>query len=401
MFTKNLPQSRPGSVQRLGKLELSSSLRTRSKWLLTLIILVLGLTQTTSNLLAYEAGDTVVVIKPTQLKINNKVIQKAAVATTYRVHLVNDHWLWVGEGVLGWINEKNVIALADAEKHFTNQLNQARSANNYLARAKVYQSLARYDQAVADYSTLLAMHKNLLPAYVGRAQCYLKTKSYQQAVNDCTVAIRSNPRSTGALNIRGNAYHHLGKYDLAISDYNLALQIKAKSAITYLNRGMAWDEKSVYNKAYTDYSKAIEQAPSLASAYAYRGLVSKRQGDLASTLSDYRKAIKLEDNNAHYHGMLAWLLATCSDTAYQDAALAVTHATKACELTSFKDAGYCDILAAAYASQGDFGSAEKYQAQAIKLLPNDTPKILKEELNGRLLQYKNRQPFIEKQPLGK
>ena len=46
---------------------------------------------------------------------------------------------------------------------------------------------------------------------------------------------------------------------------------------------------------------------------------------------------------------LAWLLATAPDARFRDGPRAVEHATRACELSGWRDAAALDTLAAAYA----------------------------------------------------
>jgi serine/threonine-protein kinase len=68
---------------------------------------------------------------------------------------------------------------------------------------------------------------------------------------------------------------------------------------------------------------------------------------------------------------------------------AVELALKACELSDWKNPGYLDTLAAAYARVGDFGNAVKWQEKALESpeLANNT------EAQQRLNFYLERKPW--------
>jgi len=65
----------------------------------------------------------------------------------------------------------------------------------------------------------------------------------------------------------------------------------------------------------------------------------------------------------------ATILAKCIDKKYRDGVKAVAAATRACELTDWKDFEDLSILAAAYTEQGDFPSAIKWQTAAVEQSP--------------------------------
>ena len=94
----------------------------------------------------------------------------------------------------------------------------------------------------------------------------------------------------------------------------------------------------------------------------------------------------------HTSSDLAWLRATCPDASYRDGKQAVTGATKACELSEWKNANAVDTLAAAYAETGQFDKAVEWQQKAIDLAPKEDTK---EKGRRRLELYKAGKPYRE------
>jgi hypothetical protein len=89
---------------------------------------------------------------------------------------------------------------------------------------------------------------------------------------------------------------------------------------------------------------------------------------------DYRRALALYDELARTypdlveaHSRSAWLRATRPDAQSRDGKLAVESARCACELTNWHDPGELEVLAAACAAAGDFGTAVKWQEKAVTL----------------------------------
>lgn len=65
---------------------------------------------------------------------------------------------------------------------------------------------------------------------------------------------------------------------------------------------------------------------------------------------------------------LAWGRVNCPVAVFQNRDKAIVEATKACQLTNWKNYEYINTLAAAYSQIGDFVNAVKWQKQAISLL---------------------------------
>jgi hypothetical protein len=89
--------------------------------------------------------------------------------------------------------------------------------------------------------------------------------------------------------------------------------------------------------------------------------------------------------NAEGLNAFAWSLATNPHDAFRDDKRAVEVATRACELSSWKDADHIDTLAAGHAEAGDFRMAVRFQELAIGtgILDNDVGLRLHPYREGR------------------
>jgi serine/threonine-protein kinase len=88
----------------------------------------------------------------------------------------------------------------------------------------------------------------------------------------------------------------------------------------------------------------------------------------------------------------AWLWATCPEPEFRDGKKAVESATKACELSKWKERNDLDTLAASYAETGDFDQAVKWEEKAIALTP-ESEAGEKKARNERLALYRNGKPY--------
>lgn len=93
---------------------------------------------------------------------------------------------------------------------------------------------------------------------------------------------------------------------------------------------------------------------------------------------------------------LAWLLATCPDGRFRNAAKAVENATRACEMTEWEAVHCLGTLAAAHAENRDFTRAIHYQRRALRLAPADG----KEQHRQWLALYREGKPYREPPAMG-
>jgi tetratricopeptide (TPR) repeat protein len=159
--------------------------------------------------------------------------------------------------------------------------------------------------------------------------------------------------------------------------------------------------QSKYDPALRDYDRAIELDPLRAAFWNARGFTWHMKGiedadrpaceDRA--LSDYAEAIRLDPNYASAINNRAWLRATSKVDRCRDGKQAVAEATRACELTAWKNPGYLDTLSVANAEIGDFEQAVRWQKKAL-----DDPSYEREEgrnARTKLALYRKQQAFRE------
>jgi hypothetical protein len=90
-----------------------------------------------------------------------------------------------------------------------------------------------------------------------------------------------------------------------------------------------------------------------------------RLGQKGAAINTFIEAANLSPRDAYSRAGAAWIYATATDAQIRNGAQAVALATQAAKLSGEKDATILDVLAAAYAEQGDFAMAQHWEGKAI------------------------------------
>ena len=287
--------------------------------------------------IGYEVGDVVTAVRDATLRVRDqgKVREVDVVfpGATMRVGKVNGSWLWVSNGLPGWLDESAVIPSEEAVDYFTVKLErEPKSVRWRYARAIAWAQSGEYEIAVADYSQLLRYSEH--PPYY---------------------------------HLRGMCHYHLGDYENALADFNEAIRGNPRSARYYNSRALAWLDTGELQRALRDANEAIRRNPKFASAYTNRGRVRLAQQEYEKAIGDFREAIRRDPKYAQAFQHLAWLLATCDDASVRDPAKAIEYARTACALTDVRDGRAVGTLAAAYAAADDFDQAVRWEVKAGEL----------------------------------
>jgi tetratricopeptide (TPR) repeat protein len=404
---------------------------TLTLWLLPLA----SLWSLAGSALAQEVGDSIVIkTKDASIRANNAsaTLQRGDLLSVLKVEPNRFYArLWEGKKrqAEGWVNRSDVLALPAALAVYDEELKRSPTAEGYGIRGEIQGHLRDYDkaladfdeairldpkqatfysdrgaarsykhqedQAIADFTEAIRLDPQYAAAYVRRAFAWRKKGQFDKALADCNEALRINPSFVAGRTGRALVWMSGKQYGLAISECGDAIRLDPNFAAGYATRASAWQLKQDYTKAIADYNEAIRLNPKSAQWFASRGAAYAATEDDEQALADFDAAIRLDAKNYVALTFRAWLTATCADARYRDAKKALKDAKKACELTDWKDGNPVGALAAAYAENGDFLNAVKWQKKAIELLP-ENQKQYRAGLQMRLNLYQAQQPYHEK-----
>jgi tetratricopeptide (TPR) repeat protein len=268
----------------------------------------------------------------------------------------------------------------------------------YANRASVYLLLGEDKQALQDYSTAIVLAPKDAAYYANRGGARTRLRQFKEAVADCTEALRLDPKKNLALVNRSSACISLRRFDDAIADCTAAIAINPDYGAAYANRSVAYAEKGMYDLAIADCECALRHGvEDAAGCYLNRSNCYYEKGNFWQAISDAGSAVLSNSAYGPGYGRLAWLFATCKDARLRDGKKALDNARKACDLSSWQDAGCLETLAAAYAETSSFAEAIKWQKKAIERLEN-SPTSNATSLNAaraRLELYKQSKPYHE------
>lgn len=168
----------------------------------------------------------------------------------------------------------------------------------YYSRARAYEELAEYDQAIADLTKYIASNPTnkeyLADGYNHRGNCYNAQNNWAKAIADYTTGLQLFPKMFVYVN-RGNAYQDMNDLVKAINDYNQAIAMDVKAAEAYYNRARAYYKQKLYTKAVGDLDIYITlnktNKPFLADGYWNRSNAYAALGNTTEAFKDINAAI--------------------------------------------------------------------------------------------------------------
>jgi tetratricopeptide (TPR) repeat protein len=287
--------------------------------------------------------------------------------------------------------------------------------------------------ATEDFITLnkveyeLAQHPSSIDLRLRAAELLSAIGRHPEAAAHYEKILAEKPDDARALAGLGATHAAENRDADAIPFLERALAAQTNLAEAHLTLGTIRERASNTTAALAHFRAATGAKPDLAPAWTSIGHLQARLGNTAAALDAYEHAAKLcsTDSEAQMNAglaaanlqraplanrylreaarlrpdwppplnALAWLLATHPDSDARNGAAAVNLARRACELTSFQNASYLDVFAAALAETGDFQQAVAIEEKSASLAQTSAGNPAAAEFQARLKLYKSGVPF--------
>ncbi|XP_033111439.1 uncharacterized protein LOC117112460 isoform X2 [Anneissia japonica] len=156
----------------------------------------------------------------------------------------------------------------------------------YMHRGILYMELNRFEDAMADFESVLKLDRNMAAAHVNLGLIYMtKLNNYHKAIQKFSNAIKVDPTYVRALVCRAKAYQLIHELKYALMDYTRAIHLRPDQQHYYMYRGEILLEMKNFELASFCVQHAAELSHGL-------GQSPTQQAAVQSFLHNYNKAIE-------------------------------------------------------------------------------------------------------------
>ncbi|HTU25227.1 MAG TPA: tetratricopeptide repeat protein [Pirellulales bacterium] len=139
----------------------------------------------------YKAGDFVVVIRASELRVENQTVDRVEPGILMGVDIAQGDWLWVTNQKSGWLSTANVMPAQNAVDYFTAAIRRNPSDARLYSRRGVARALNKNIQgALADYQEAIRLKPAEAVYYGDRGCFYMAAGDFDRAIADFAEEIK-------------------------------------------------------------------------------------------------------------------------------------------------------------------------------------------------------------------
>lgn len=249
----------------------------------------------------------------------------------------------------------------------------------------------RLAEARTEFAQAVRLNPSFVQARVNLATALARAGDWPGAAREYEEALRQDPESEPAHFKLGSGLASRRRPAEAVPHLREAVRLWPEDAAAWDELGRALADLGELADATVAFREAVRREPSalyrcdLAEALA-------QTGQVAAAREEYRRALEAEPGLPERATRAAWGLATDPDPARRDGRLAVRLARVACEARPAPSARELDVLAGAYAENGQFKEAVKIGGQALEAAGEGAEA---DAVRARLAAYRRGSPYRE------
>ena len=319
-------------------------------------------------------------------------------------------------------------AIQDVCKNIESHLSPEAHAMALANLAQLYAWCAKFEDGYRLAQQAIEMAPMVAPAYLQAAVNAGNLGKMEESAEYYQHYLQLEPDAVEIQDRVGRLLVSQGKMDEAIEHYQKALQVNPAYAEAHNNLAIALQTKGNLNEAMDHYRQALQINPAYPSAHNNLATVLKMMGRIDEAALHYSEAIKADPDffESHYNlalilmgqgrfdealqhfqqvrrikgdwpdvlVVIAYALAVHPDEQKRDAKQAIQLAEQAVAMDNNQNIQFLNILAIAYAADGQFDRAVTTTQKVLTLATaaNDARQI--QTVEKRLELYKQGKPYL-------
>lgn len=284
---------------------------------------------------------------------------------------------------------------ADSMEYFRAGLERVpQSATGHFHLGRALLSLGKTDEAAAEFEKTLQIDPKYHPAQFQLGMRATAANQLNVAADFFRKVVEHQPQHVEAWTNLGVVLARTKQPAASVEALIRATELDPNNVQALLFLGGQWATLGRFAEASQCFRRVTELNPNIAQGYAALGQALVKMREDTSAASALRRAIELNPQDAGSRLQLAWLQATSSVDSVRAGEVALIAALDLAKQTKRLDPRVLDVLAAAYAENGQFKDAVAAIHEAQTRIPQDHP--LQKLLLERLAQYEQGHPFREK-----
>jgi tetratricopeptide (TPR) repeat protein len=165
-------------------------------------------------------------------------------------------------------------------------------ADAYVGRGALLVDRGRFDDAITDLDSAIALEPNDPEMSYHRARAYRGKGDFDKAEADLTRAIGMDPHPL-FYNARGSTRLLARRLDAALADFDKVVELNPKMYVGHTNRAAVLVELGDLDAAAVSFGRAIEHAPKVLNSYTDRAQVYLKLGKAREALRDCDAALAI------------------------------------------------------------------------------------------------------------